>query len=76
MVINGGQYWWNVDETKLTPWSRDLEKLTVTQVSQAIPHLLWNLKVHYHVHKSLLLVPIMSLMTSNHNLYGMSVTCL
>jgi hypothetical protein len=28
--------------------------------SQEIPHLLWNLKAHYCVHNSLLLVPILS----------------
>jgi len=35
-------------------WSRVLEELTVTQLVKKLPALLWNLKFHYCVHKSLL----------------------
>jgi len=36
--------------------------------SQEISHLLWNLKVHYHVHKNLLLTHILSQMNPVHML--------
>jgi len=39
----------------LAPWRKDIEKLTVT--NQEIPDLLWNMKFHYHVCKSLPLDP-------------------
>jgi len=37
----------------MTPWSRVfLETLIVAQLGKKYPRLLWNLKAHYHVHKS------------------------
>ena len=39
------------DTHLLTPWSRVLlEKLTGFAANQEIPHILWNLEVHYRTH--------------------------
>jgi hypothetical protein len=46
---------------QLIPWRRVLEKLTAAHIvkkSSPSPHLLWNLKIHYHVHKGPLPFPL------------------
>ena len=51
--------------TQLTPWSRDLEKLT-SLASQEVPHIVWNLNVHYCIHKCLPPAPILSQIDTVH----------
>jgi hypothetical protein len=59
----------NIHQTDyLTPWSRALlDKLIVCSASQEIHHLLWNLKVHYCVRKSLLDIRVLFATQQNNN---------
>jgi hypothetical protein len=54
--------------TSVTTWNKALlEKLIVHSDSQEITRLFWNLKVHYRVHKSLPMVPILCKMNLIHS---------
>jgi len=53
--------------TYLTQWSCPSWEANTDSDSQEIPSLLWNLKVHYHAHKSSPLVPILCQTNPVHN---------
>jgi hypothetical protein len=53
---------------ELTPWSRVLKKIVVFSATQEIPHILWNLKVHYRIYKSPPPVPVLSQINPIHTL--------
>jgi len=54
--------------TLLMPWGRVLPESLSHSTGQGILHLSWNPKVHYHVHKSLPLVPVIWQMKQVHAL--------
>jgi len=52
---------------QLIPCSRVfLEKPTVTRLVKKCPHLIWDMKVHYCVHKNLTLIPVLNEMGPVH----------
>jgi hypothetical protein len=72
--INSGNECWHsvrLSPFHLIPWDAD------SRSSSQIPHILWNPKVHYHVHKTPSVVPVLSHMNPVHILicYFYKVHC-
>jgi len=73
MELNQQQRYYTAQRHKLLlldnvpPWSRVYLEDNNQSASQEIPCLLWNLKVHYWVQKSLSLVPVLSQMNPVHS---------
>jgi len=62
-VASNWQTDWLSKSAERSPWEANS-----SSSNWGIPHILWNLKAHYHVHKSLPFVPILSQMHPVHTL--------
>ena len=70
-IVNVVQRFDSILTYLLTPWSRILlEKLTGFAANQEIPRILWNNpKVHYRIHKRLVMTNVLMLRISCNDLY-------